>query len=189
MMTSDAIYKERVQTYGWDDISKLWIAITSGNTPGWAAGKAFEFLILRAFELSGAEVCWPYSVNFRTAANIEQIDGLVYVDELAVLIESKDYSEKTGEKKNIHFEPIAKMRSQLSRRPANMIGCIFSSGDYTEAAQILINFTTPETILSWNGSEMAYCILKRNLTEFLRIKYRRCLQYGTHDFDVTSGSA
>lgn len=188
-MASDDDYQKRVAAYTWDDIDELWLAISGGDTPGWDDGKAFEFLVLRAFELSGAEVYWPYSVDFREANNIEQIDGMIIVDELAALIESKDRSKKTGEKKNINFEPIAKMRSQLSRRPSNLIGCIFSAGGYTESAQILINFTKPETILSWSGSEVAYCISRRNFTGFLKIKYRKCMQYGVHDFDITTGDS
>lgn len=186
-MASNDVYQKRGATYTWDDIDTLWLAIQEGNTPEWEDGKAFEFMILRAFELSGAEVCWPYSVSFMDVNNLEQIDGQVYVDGLAVMIESKDHSKETGEKKNVSFDPIAKMRSQLARRPTNLIGCIFSAGGYTVPAQILINFTKPETILSWSGLEVAYCISKRNFTKFLKIKYRKCLQYGIRDFDVRSG--
>jgi hypothetical protein len=39
------------------------MSIEAGNTSGWAPGKAFEYLVLRAFQLEGAEVRWPYSVR------------------------------------------------------------------------------------------------------------------------------
>jgi hypothetical protein len=55
---------------------KLYDQIKSGVTPGWDPGKAFEYLIIRAFELEGAKVAWPYTVIMHDQ-EIEQIDGAV----------------------------------------------------------------------------------------------------------------
>jgi len=57
-------------------------------------GKAFEYLILRAFELDGAEVKWPYPVSlYGQGEVIEEIDGSVRINALYCLIETRT---KTG---------------------------------------------------------------------------------------------
>lgn len=186
-MTTDAVYTERVKAYRWRDVTNLWKQIQGCSTPGWDAGKALEYLVLKGFELGGADVRWPYNVDIMGASNVEQIDGIVYVDGISAMIECKDYSnpdEKT--KRNISFEPVSKLRNQLARRPSGLIGCIFSSGGYTEPAQILMNFMKPETILCWSGADIDYCIRKKNFVNTLRIKYQKCMEQGIHDFDVES---
>ena len=55
-MTTEAEYKARITSYNWDDLIKLWSEIESGNTQNWDAGKALEYLVLRAFQLNNAEV-------------------------------------------------------------------------------------------------------------------------------------
>ena len=88
---------------------------------GWEPGKAFEYLILRAFELEGAVVTWPYVIRLspsETGGDTEQIDGAVYVDGLACIVEAKDTANTT------RIEPIAKMRNQLLRRPSSSVGLI-----------------------------------------------------------------
>jgi hypothetical protein len=35
--------------------------IIARDTPGWEPGRAFEYLVLRAFELDGADVKYPYT--------------------------------------------------------------------------------------------------------------------------------
>jgi hypothetical protein len=54
---------------------------------------------------------------------VEQIDGVVYSDELACLVECKDEAGK------VNFEPIAKLRNQLLRRPGAAIGMVFSRSE------------------------------------------------------------
>ena len=41
-------YEKKIGDYNWDNLLDLWKGIESGNTPGWEAGKALEYLILRA---------------------------------------------------------------------------------------------------------------------------------------------
>jgi hypothetical protein len=52
-------------------------------------GYGSEYLVLRAFELDGAEVRWPFEVKV-DGETVEQIDGAVYAGHLAFLVESKD---------------------------------------------------------------------------------------------------
>ncbi|MFM6139108.1 MAG: hypothetical protein ACKPE3_12770 [Sphaerospermopsis kisseleviana] len=65
-MTTDAEYQARITSYNWDDLIKLWSEIKAKNTSNfWDAGKALEYLVLRAFQLDGAEVAWPYIVKIQ----------------------------------------------------------------------------------------------------------------------------
>ncbi|MFM5983876.1 MAG: restriction endonuclease, partial [Sphaerospermopsis kisseleviana] len=130
-MTSDAEYKARITSYNWDDLIKLWSEIKAKKTSNfWDAGKALEYLILRAFQLDGAEIAWPYIVKVQDKI-VEQIDGVIYTDSLACLIECKDTSDE------VNIEPIAKLRNQLLRRPASAIGSVFSRSGFTEATVTL----------------------------------------------------
>ncbi len=84
-------YEAQIQAMGWPELRALWNRIKVRGTPGWAPGKAFEYLVLRAFELNGADVRWPYTVFLHGQDEvIEEIDGSVRVRGLYGLIECKD---------------------------------------------------------------------------------------------------
>jgi hypothetical protein len=54
-LPSAAEYQAAIQKLDWDGLQNLWERIETRSTaPDWAAGKAFEYLVLRAFELDGA---------------------------------------------------------------------------------------------------------------------------------------
>jgi hypothetical protein len=177
-MATDSEYMRRIQTYGWQELQEMWSQIQERQTPDWAPGKAFEYLLLRAFELEGAEVVFPYSVNFNNEI-IEQIDGVVHSGHLDCLLEAKDWAGK-----NVNVEPVAKMRSQLQRRAASTIGVVFSSGGFTEAALTLTRFVTPQTVLLWSGSEVAAALEKQSFRDYLLYKYRRFVHTGDPTIDA-----
>jgi hypothetical protein len=146
-----------------------------------------EYFILRAFELEGAEVRYPYSVPLNRIStqnsqrDMEQIDGVVYTQGIACLIECKDYKEA------INFEPIAKLRSQLMRRPSSTIASIFSLSGFTEPALMLLNFIQPQTILAWEKDEITYCLEKRSFCNALVRKYYKAIELGTYNFSAIEG--
>lgn len=177
-MTTSAEYEARIQTYSWEKIADLWSQIEAGKTPGWQPGKALEYLILRAFQLEGADVTYPYSVRI-DGEEIEQIDGVIYTNGLACLVECKD----TAERANI--EPIAKLRNQLQRRPVNVIASIFSRSGFTESATQLARFIPPQTILLWGGDEIGYVIQNQCVSRALVKKYRFCVERGLPDYNIT----
>jgi hypothetical protein len=73
-------YELRARALGWPDLRALWNQIKVRDTPDWAPGKAFEYLVLRAFDLNGADVQWPYPVSlYGQDEVIEEIDGSVRV--------------------------------------------------------------------------------------------------------------
>lgn len=163
---------------GREDLINLW------NTRGksevksfWEPGKILEYTLLRAFELEGATIRWPYNVKMGDdeSSVIEQIDGSIQFDYFYVLVECKDY--ENGKKVNI--ESFAKMRNQLMRRPSSVIGCIFSTSGFSDPALALSQFSAPQTILLWDGDEFEYCLEKGCFIDGLKKKFRKA----TEEFD------
>jgi len=177
-MASQTTYEKKISRYKWRDLASLWESIVSGNTPGWEPGKAFEYLVLRAFELEGAEVRWPYIVTI-AGKEIERIDGFVYTDGLACLVECEDSAE------NADVAPIAKMRNQLLRRPAATIGIVFSRSDFTESAITQAGFVAPQTLILWHGEEIAYALKRKSMRRVLVTKYRYCIEHGAQFYNIT----
>ena len=167
--------KKKIQSYTtFVDLARLWNTHMSDTKDPkveifWKSGKLLEYTILRAFELEGANVTWPYDVHFNKDV-VEQIDGAVTIDNLHVLCECKDYKD------NVNIEPFAKMRNQLMRRPATVVGCIFVNKGYTEPAISLSRFCAPQTILLWEGDEIAYCIEHGKMIDALKIKLLKAAQ-------------
>jgi hypothetical protein len=181
-MTTDAEYQATITTYQWDNLIELWSQIKEKKTSKfWDAGKALEYLVLRAFELNGADIAWPYSVTIQGKI-VEQIDGVVYTNSLACLIECKDTTEE------VNIGPIAKLRNQLLRRPATTIGSVFSRTGFTEPTVTLTGFVAPQTILLWGGEEIEYSLENKRICEFLVKKYRVCVQKCIPNYDVTTES-
>lgn len=170
-------YEERIQRIDLNGLRALWDQIVTGDTPEWPDGKAFEYLTLRAFQLHGADVRWPFSVKINKEV-VEQLDGTIYAGGLSCLVECKD----SAEPKNI--EVISKLRNQLLRRHGAAIGLVFSRNGYTGPALTLAQFVAPQTILLWNGEEIAYCLEKGTIVEALIRKYRRHIEQGIADYDI-----
>ena len=98
---TDEECKDKIETLDWQGLESLWNEIQDCNTPDWDSGKAFEYLVIRMFQLDNYKVKYPFGVKMPfNDKSMEQIDGVIYHDTLGVLIESKDYS-KDGEKRNI----------------------------------------------------------------------------------------
>lgn len=172
-------YIEQIVRYATHaDLLTLWQAIEEKRAPEWPSGKALEYLVLRAFELEGAEVRWPFSVHVADE-EVEQIDGVVYTDGLAGLLECKD------EVKPVNIEPIAKLRNQLLRRPSSTIGIIFASQGFTEPARILAGFVAPQTILLWSGVELSYALQHRFMRRGLLTKYHQCIERALPDYNIS----
>lgn len=143
-------------------------------TPGWPPGKALEYLIVRAFDLDGAKVRWPYETEMEGVV-VEQIDGAIVAGHLHCLIECKN------ESKPLAIAPIAKMRNQLQRRPPATIGLIFSTSGYTGLAQTLARYIGSQTILLWNPSEIEHVVKRKRIVALLEAKYRYCVETGVND--------
>ena len=123
----------KIQTLGWAGLRDLWTRIQNRDTPDWDPGKAFEYLVLRIFQLDGAVVRWPYRVTL-LGEHVEQIDGVVVAAGLHAMVESKDQNDPVA------IEPVAKLRNQLMRRPVATIGMVISRSGYTDPALILASY-------------------------------------------------
>ncbi len=184
---ASADLKKRIATY--DTTAKLrtfWKKLESGNAPTtWPAGLAYEYLILQAFALCGVDVTWPYEVPMYDRPSepiVEQIDGLVWLDGVCYLVEAKDLAQ------NVDFDPIAKLRSRLARRPSPIVGVVFSSKGFTEAAKVMTRFLSPQTILLWEGTELTKALQTADgICDGLRKKYRVAMKYAMPDFNIATG--
>lgn len=186
-MVADKEYVERVKDYGWSDVAALWDDVLDCRTPEWDSGKALEYVVLKGFELSGATVRWPYAVTLLESTHVEQIDGMVYVAGIAAMVECKDFATSSNRARlSVGHDPIAKLQGRLTRRPSTLVGCLFTSGRYSEAAILMSHFTKPATILCRNGDDIAQCVSRRDFAGALTHKYRACLEEGDHHAGVHS---
>jgi hypothetical protein len=176
-MGTEAELEAKIKSLRHKELLKLYDAIERGDTPGWAPGKALEYLVLRAFELEGADVQYPFSVP-PEGEPIEQIDGVIYAEGLCCLVETKDRAEPSN------FEPISKMRSQLLRRPSACIGLMFSRAGFTEAAVLLAQFLAPQAILLWDGGEIRLALERRMFRPGLVAKYRHCVEHARPNYNI-----
>jgi hypothetical protein len=182
-MATREVLEERIRRLDWSGLRSLWTQIRVGTLLDWERGEAMEYLVLRAFELDNSEpiqVRYPYEVSLFDE-KVEEIDGAVHLTGLSCLIESKDWGQ------NVAIAPIAKMRSQLLRRPTGTIGLIFARRDFTTPAVYLAHFTLPQAILLWSGSDLEISLQQERMAWALRQKYRVCCESGIPDYELTSG--
>jgi hypothetical protein len=164
-------YAARIRMLDWEGLRDLWDQPTSARVPAWPPGKAFEYLILRAFELDGATVRWPFEVTLHDSV-IEQIDGAVYAGHLSCLVEAKDSTS------TVDVAVLAKLRAQLARRPSGTIGAVFSRMGFTRSAFALAGYFAPQTVLLWSGEEVEECLRQESIAVTLLAKYRECVEEG-----------
>ena len=177
-MPTDAEYESMIQRYdNWHKLGAFWRKIQQGDTPGWAPGKAFEYLVLQAFNLDGGAVRWPYPVEIENEV-VEQIDGFVHIGRFSCIVESK-HTERP-----VAIAPLAKMRNQLLRRHSGAIGLVFSFSGFTSAAVILARYIAPQAILLWTGLEMDQALHDEKMLEYLEYKYRICVETGIPDASI-----
>lgn len=188
-MTEDD-YKIAIKKLGWDELEKLWHERRTNPElqKQWKKGKFFEYAILRAFEIEGAEVKYPFNVPYPLAIDdekevVEQIDGIIYENGLTVLAESKDYEDD-----KIDIEPLAKLQVRLKRRPTPVIGCIFTATGFTLPAQILIESLMPHTILLWNNADIELCLERHCFRKGLHLKYRNMIEEANHMFNLSAAA-
>ena len=179
-MTTSAEYQHRIATYDHPGLLDLWNQIQAGDTPDWEPGKALEYFLLRAFELECASVTYPYTIQMGGTI-LEQIDGAIYCDGFACLVECKDQHD------NVAIEPIAKLRNQLLRRPSGVIGLIFTTTQFTQSTQILAQYNANQAILLWEGSEIEYALEHQVFRLGLIQKYRYCVERAAANYRIDLG--
>lgn len=175
-MTVD--YVRRARQLDWRGLRLLWSEIEAGSAAGWPPGRALEHLVLRAFELSGAAVVWPYLVRVGDEV-VEQIDGAVHVHGLSCIVECKDTAGP------LNIDAIAKLRNQLLSRPAGAIGLLFSRSGFTPVAALLGRFVAPQAILLWDGNDIAYHLRNEDFSTGLVLRHRHSIENGMMKYDIS----
>jgi hypothetical protein len=174
-MPTDAEYESMIQKFdNWKKLRAFWTRIENEDTPDWAEGKAFEYLVLQAFNLDGGTVRWPYPVEIDNEV-VGQIDGFVHIGRFSCIVESKHTVNAVA------IAPLAKMRNQLLRRHSGAIGLVFSFSGFTNAAVILARYIAPQAILLWTGLEMEQALDDKKILVHLEYKYRNCVETGIPD--------
>ncbi len=172
---SERTMQDRMRADGWTwaDVARVWSEVKGRTAADWNAGKALEHLVIRAFALSGLRVEYPYEVAFEGGV-LEQVDGMVYLGDVPFLIECKDRS-------TVDIEVVAKLRSRLERRPPATMGCVFTSGEFTEPVVVLANFAVPHRITLWSRENIAEGVAQRDFAAILRRKYHELCMFGLTD--------
>ena len=176
-MRREEIYQNRIRAYDNATLRLLWQQIRDGESTGFPPGKGLEYLILRAFEIEGAEVIWPYEVP-PGSSTLEQIDGVIYVDGLHCLIEAKDYAAP------VDVEPIAKLRNQLARRPSSSLAILFAKNGFTDPAKTLASYLAPQMVILWTGAELRFALENAPMRSGLQQKFRYCVENGMSYYDL-----
>lgn len=157
--------------HGWPELRQLWTRIQERRATERPPGKALEYLVLRAFELDGAFVRSAYVVRL-DGEPLEELDGAIYVGSMRCIVECKDRRDPLG------VEALAKLRNQLLRRPAGMLGVLFSTSGYRESAITLARFSGQQPIVLWYPQEITRMLELENPCAMLNLKYRFCVEEG-----------
>lgn len=164
--TSEKNLIKRIQGYDWKKLERLWGKIKSGKTPRWSAGKALEYMFVRAFDLEGAEVVYPFGNAVLKAK--EQLDGFIFTRELGAgfLIECKDW------KYSVAFDELAKLHGRLTYRAASTYGIFVSMNGYTPSAVEMQYLVYPHRILLWDANDIDECFKNHKFMAALKYKYQ-----------------
>jgi hypothetical protein len=157
-----------------DDLLRIWRRIKAGESiAGWPAGRAFEYLVVRAFDLEGASVIWPFQVIYpQRFGTMEQVDGVVYLGERAFLLESKNQSEPTA------VQELARLRMRLESRPPGTMGVLFSTHNFTLPAEVFARFAVPLNVLLWGRADLDLALADGSMIASLRAKLARATEWG-----------
>lgn len=170
----------RAKAQKWDKLKLVRVIediLAGKKIRGWPPGLAFEHAILRAFELEGAEVTWPFRVEL-DGLTVEQIDGAVHTEHLSCLIESKSWLVPAN------IAPVNRLRAQLTRRPPGTFGVVFAANGFTESAKTLIRHLAPTQVLTWEGAELKAAIAAGAMIKGLIKKHRHAVEHGLPDFSL-----
>ncbi len=156
------------------DLIRVWEKVKAKHLlAGWPPGRAFEYLVVRAFEIEGATVRWPFQVKYPEEFGVvEQIDGVVYSGDRAFLIESKDLLEPAA------IEAVAKLRFRLESRPPSVMGIVFSVNNFTLPTVVFARFASPMNVLLWSREDLDYALSRGKMRDGLARKLQHASEFG-----------
>ena len=170
-----------IRSYDRNKLKKFWLQIKDGSTPGWSTGKALEYMLIRAFDLEGAEVVYPYNNNILHSQ--EQFDGYVFVKDLGAgfLIECKEWKEK------VSFDELAKLHGRLTYRMPSTYGVFLSKSGFTPSAVELMYMMHPHNVLLWSYDEIDECFKNFKFMKALKYKYQYAMVTANPNIAVREG--
>ncbi|MBV8048871.1 MAG: hypothetical protein JO171_17110 [Paludibacterium sp.] len=155
------------------EVLRLWAQIKESMPSDWPTGKQFEYLVIRAFELEGIDVRWPYTVLLKGVPGVvEQIDGAIYLHKQAFIVESKNLSEPAA------IEALARLRFRLERRPPGTMAVLFGFSDFTVATEVFAQYASPMNVLLWNRNDMDYALTRGQMAQGLEDKMQYAIEFG-----------
>lgn len=171
---SAAEMEREAKAWSRDDLLRIWARIKAGQrVTGWPAGKDFEYLVVRAFDLEGARVIWPFEVTYpQKFGTMEQVDGMVYLGDRAFLLESKNLSEPAA------VRELARLRMRLESRPPGTMGVLFSTQNFTLPAEVFAQFARPLNVLLWGRGDLDVSLLDGSMVQGLHAKLARATESG-----------
>lgn len=171
---SAADMEREAKAWSRDDLLRAWERIKARKPIyGWQPGKAFEYFVVRAFDIEGLRVKWPYEVTYRQKLGIvEQNDGFIYLGERPFLIESKDLSEALA------VESVAKLRFRLESRPPGTMSVLFNSTKFSLATEVLAHFAVPLNVVLWRGQDFDYALPTASMVTGLQAKLDAATELG-----------
>lgn len=157
-----------------EDLLRIWESVKAGErVSGWPPGKAFEYVVVRAFDLEGAKVIWPFEVTYpQKFGTMEQVDGVVYLGERAFLLESKDLSEPAA------ATELARLRMRLESRAPGTMGVLFSTQNFTLPVEVFAQFAAPLNVLLWGRNDLNVALMDGSMVTGLRAKLARATESG-----------
>lgn len=192
-MATDEAYTAYFRGLGTAALCDVLQAIRGGQSPPgapqpWERGRGFEYLVMRAFEAEqstiAARVHYALSVPAEDLVGpalgagsqgaVEQIDGVLHLEHLTFLVECKAES-------SVDLAPLAKLRNQLLRRPAGVVGLLVVLDDVTPAAAMLARFMMPQAVLIVAGEEFPWGLRNARLLEMLLWKHDQAVLRGVPD--------
>jgi hypothetical protein len=180
-MPTEQEYEEAIAAYDAPQLVELWEEVQQSEEDDfWEDGKAFEYLIIRAFEIEGARVRWPYRVSLGNLV-VEQIDGVVHFDHFSCVIEAKSRGLPN---EAINGDAVGKLHYILARRPTVTIGSVFTRTTFTQPAIMMALMTVPQRVLLWNNMEIDYCLRYGAMLFTLREKFRFLVEEGVGLYNV-----
>jgi hypothetical protein len=171
---SAAELEREARSWSRGDLVRIWERIKAGQPiVGWPAGKAFEYLVVRAFDLEGARVIWPFQVTYpQKFGTMEQVDGVAYLGDRAFLLESKSLSEPAA------MEEVARLRMRLESRPPGTMGVLFSAQDFTLPTEVFTQFATPLNVLLWGSGDLDVALGTGSMVRGLGAKLAHATESG-----------
>ncbi|HET7231040.1 MAG TPA: hypothetical protein VFJ16_13600 [Longimicrobium sp.] len=177
---SAADMEEEAKAWSRDDLLRVWDHIKARQPlDGWLRGKAFEYFVIRAFDVEGLRVKWPYVVTYRQKLGIvEQNDGFIYLGDRPFLVESKDLSDP------LEVESVAKLRFRLESRPPGTMSVLFNSTRFSLATEVFAQFAVPLNVVLWRGQDFDYALPTASMAAGLQAKLDAATERGTPLFPL-----